>query len=110
MNRRMNSLGVVPDTYADEPWFGEQPGIPSTTKPSVTDVLKDWFGIAKQGVEIYNEYKDGTVPGGTLPNNTPPPPAGSNVSYVRILKYGMVAAGVGLLAYGGYQALKSSKK
>lgn len=113
MNTFRSSVGLgslATDDYSDEPWLG--PSTPSTpgtpTKPSITDVLKDWFGVAKEGVEVYNQYRDGsTTP--NFNNTTPPPPAPSN-NMGTLLKYGLITAGVGLVAYGGYQALKGKKK
>lgn len=109
---RINSLGVVAvDTYQDQPWLGEEPTVPgttTTTKKSLTDTLKDWFGVAKEGVEVYNTYKDGTIPGTMTTTSTPPPPPPSN-NTAKYLKYGLAAAGVGLLAFVGYQALKGKK-
>lgn len=114
--RRINSLGLIKvDNYADEPWLGGGTGTGTTTpttpvKQSLTDTLKDIFGVAKEGAEVYNTIKSGST--GTtdmFPTSTPPPPPQENTSG-KLLKYGLYAAGAGLLAWGGYQLLKDSKK
>lgn len=105
----INSLGLVQVDYSDEPWLGSGTGTttPTTTKPSITDRLKDWFGVAKEGVEVYNTFKDGST-GSMTTTSLPPPPPPQNNS--KLLKYGLITAGVGLLAYGGYQVLKGKEK
>lgn len=109
MNRfnRSIGLGLVTDDYSDQPWLGPTSAPTTTPKASITDVLKNWFGVAKEGVDIYNTYKDG---GSTTPNYTtpPPPPPANNTG--KLVKYGLITAGVGVLAYAGYQVLKGGKK
>lgn len=111
MNRFNKSVGlglVTTDDYSDQPWLGPTTTTPTTTpKPSITDVLKNWFGVAKEGVDIYNATKQGsTTPNYT--NTTPPSPPANNTG--KLLKYGLITAGAGVLAYAGYQVLKGGKK
>lgn len=110
--KNINGLGIVADDYSDQPWLGTgtEPSIPTTTtKPSVTDVIKNWFGVAKEGVEVYNTFKSGSEGSMTTTFNPPPPPPPAN-NTATILKYGLITAGAGLLAYGAYQVLKGKEK
>lgn len=114
MYSNINSLGLTPiDDYSDQPWLGAGTGTtttPTTTKRSVTDVIKDWFGVAKEGVDIYNTYKSGETnqDATVIMQHTPPPPPEQGTK--KLLKYGLYAAGAGLLAYGGYLVLSQKKK